>query len=315
MGHDAPIIDSDPTVGVDDNAPRMHELFAADMIAQAAQAIAASASSYNIPTFAMTFAAADDDVDEYGVEQTNADAATNATAADNIHVTCENANDVHTEQHNLAPCEDSMTSAVTAAPSGLALHTAATHPSAASMNRVTNVPQFHHCPAETMTMDELLEEQNRAQLELNRAEEEVHRAKVLLDNATQHKSNIDARVKALTESSVDALLNENSKWNEMYKRLVEYKQAHGHCHLMRSPKQQPQRNKTVGKKNTKSSSEKGNTLQALGAWASQARLDARRPEGHPDRLEAYKVLALDRYILACPSCATMRHRALCHVEL
>jgi hypothetical protein len=288
MGHDAPVIDGDPTVGADANTPRIHELFAADMIAQAAQAIAASASSYNIPTYGM-ISAAGDDVDEYVVEQTNVAAATASTATDNIHVTSESATDMH---HHPAQFEEG-----TASPSGLGLHTAATHPSAASsMNSVTNVPQFHNCPTEAITMDELLEEQKRAQLELNRAEEEVRRAKVLLDDATQHKLNIDARVKALTESSVDAFLNENNKWNEMYKRLVEYKQAHGHCHLMRSPKQQqqPQRNKSVGMKKTKSSSEKGTTLQALGAWASQARLDARRPEGHPDRLESYKVLALDR---------------------
>ena len=78
----------------------------------------------------------------------------------------------------------------------------------------------------------------------------------------------------------------------MYQRLVEYKKEHSHCHVMRNPK----RNKSVTflrKKN--SSEEEVANLQSLGTWVGQVRLDARRPTGHPDRLELYKVVALDRF--------------------
>mmetsp|Transcript_3431 Transcript_3431/g.7556 ORF Transcript_3431/g.7556 Transcript_3431/m.7556 type:complete len:372 (+) Transcript_3431:302-1417(+) len=98
---------------------------------------------------------------------------------------------------------------------------------------------------------------------------------------------MDERVNANTESSTKELLNEKSRWNEMYERLAEYKQEHGHCHVMRNPK----RNKSVGRKTD--SSEKAN-LQSLGTWVGQVRLDARRPVGHPGRLEPYKIVALDR---------------------
>ena len=262
--HDAPVIHDDPSASAEadtTNAPRIHELFAADMIAQAAQAIAASASSYNIANYG-------------NLSDTDAGCAAtgNATDAD-IHITCMNSAAISTVE-KYASSEESMASAVTEAlPSAASRHR---HPSA----NVPNTPKLPNFPIETMTMEELLEEQKKAQLEIRDAEEEVQRAKDILDKATQHKLDIDARVKALTESSVDALLHENNRWNGMYRHLVEYKQEHGHCNLVRSPKK-------------KNSSEKCK-LQALGTWASQARLDARRPEGHPDRLPPYKIHALDR---------------------
>lgn len=251
--HDAPVMHDDPSASAEadtKNSPRIHELFAADMIAQAAQAIAASAPSYNIANYGSL---------------TDPDAGCAAASATG------NATVIATVE-NHASSEESMASAMTEAlPSP-----ASRHPSAF----VPNIPNLPNFPTETMTMDELLEEQKKAQLEIHHAEEEVQRAKDILDKATQHKLDIDARVKALTESSVDALLHENNRWNGMYKQLVEYKQENGHCHLVRSPKK-------------KNSSEKCK-LQALGIWASQARLDARRPVGHPDRLPPYKIHALDR---------------------
>ena len=65
----------------------------------------------------------------------------------------------------------------------------------------------------------------------------------------------------------------------MYKRLAEYKREHGHCHVKRSSR------KNNGSK------EKDNTL---GSWIGQVRLDARRPLDHPQRLEPFKILALDK---------------------
>ena len=263
--HDAPVIHDDPSASAEadtKNAPRIHELFAADMIAQAAQAIAASASSYNIANYGS--------LTDPDAGCAAATATGNATDAD-IHNTSMNSAVIATLE-NHASSEESMSSAMTEAlPSA-----ASRHPSAS----VPNIPNLPNFPTETKSMDELLEEQKKAQLEIRHAEEEVQRAKDILDKATQHKLDIDARVKALTESSVDALLHENNRWNGMYKQLVEYKQENGHCHLVRSPKK-------------KNSSEKCK-LQALGIWASQARLDARRPVGHPDRLPPYKIHALDR---------------------
>ncbi len=268
--HDAPVIHNDPSAGAEANALRIHELFAADMIAQAAQAIAASASSYNIFNYAMIADAATG----CAVEPTNHAAA----AAAPTSTTVEHATAVYAEQHHPMPSEQNVPSLEVPSKAN------------ATIGSFTSVPNSQNYHTETMTINELLNDQKRARLELDHAEKEVRRAKELLYKATQHKSNIDARVKALTESSVDAFLNVNNRWNEMYKRLVEYKQEHGHCHLMRSPKQQS--NKSERQKRNSS-----DTLQALGTWASQARLDARRPEGHPERLDAYKILALDRYDL------------------
>ena len=268
--HDAPVIHDDPAAGAEANAPRIHELFAADMITQAAQAIAASASSYNISNYAMIA----DTAAGCAVEPTNYAAAAAAPASTNGNP----ANTVDTEKRNPVPSEQNVPSPLIKVPSK----------ADATIGSLISLPNLQNDHTRTMTINELLNEQKRAQVELDHAEEEVRRAKELLDKATQHKSNIDARVKALTESSVDTFLSVNNRWNEMYKRLVEYKQEHGHCHLMRGPKQQS--NKSKRQKKTSS-----DTLQALGTWASQARLDARRPEGHPERLDAYKILALDRY--------------------
>jgi hypothetical protein len=37
-----------------------------------------------------------------------------------------------------------------------------------------------------------------------------------------------------------------------------------------------------------------NEIIALGTWVGQTRLQARRPIGHPDHIEPYKVIALNR---------------------
>ena len=74
---------------------------------------------------------------------------------------------------------ESMASAVTEAlPSA-----ASRHPSA----NVPNIPNLPNFPTETMTMDELLEEQKKAQLEIRDAEEEVNEQKISLTR--QHNTN------------------------------------------------------------------------------------------------------------------------------
>jgi hypothetical protein len=268
--HDDPVVHDDSATGAEANAPRIHELYAADMIAQAAQAIAASASSYNISNY---YALIADTADGCAVEPTN---HAGGATADSTNIIVNPTIAVDTEQHHHVPRKQNVPSLETPSKAD------------ATLGSITSIPNLQNDHTSTSTIKELLNEQKRAQLELDHAKEEVRRAKELLDKATQLKSNIDARVKALTESSVDTFLNVNNRWNSMYKRLVEYKQEHGHCHLLCSPKQQRRKSKWQ-KRNSSDTS-----LQALGTWASRARLDARRPEGHPERLDAYKIIALDR---------------------
>lgn len=143
----------------------------------------------------------------------------------------------------------------------------------------THVDQSSTNPRQTM--DTLLESQKQALLELAHAEEDLNRAQQRLANAKRQKLSIDERINAAAESQMEVLLSENNRWNTMYKRLADYKREHGHCHVKRS-----------SRKN--GSTEKDNNLQSLGSWIGQVRLDARRPLDHPQRLEPFKILALDK---------------------
>ncbi|KAL9181564.1 hypothetical protein ACHAXT_010369 [Thalassiosira profunda] len=155
-----------------------------------------------------------------------------------------------------------------------------------------------HAPQEMWTnqsitsrqaMDLLLAQQKQAMLNVGDAEKELARAKEKLAEAKHRKDAVDGLVMARSTTLVDDLLAEPTRWNEMYRRLMEFKAENGHCHVMRNPAS----NKKLATAPQKGSRET-NDQQSLGNWVGQCRLEARRPVGHPDRLEPYKIKALDR---------------------
>jgi len=309
--YDAPVIHA---VHTDADLPIIHDPYNGDVTAaQAAiHAIAASASAYNIPT---TGIIADSAFAGYAVDQTH-----------NAHDVYHASTDTAAAHHNATAGMEYMALAASTAMTG-------TTPPTTTMNNYTNdgahveaqeqqiqhqqqaqAQQIQHhqqsqaqaqqtqphqeqptipetaflqqCTNGRQTMNMLIKEQKQALIDLNIVEEEFARAQERLATAKQHKISVDERVKANTESLTEELIQENTRWNDMYKRMAEYKQQHGHCHVMRNPK----RNKSVTRKKN---SEKVN-LQSLGTWVGQVRVDARRPVGHPERLEPYKIVALDR---------------------
>ncbi|KAL7522091.1 hypothetical protein ACHAWX_006899 [Stephanocyclus meneghinianus] len=138
-------------------------------------------------------------------------------------------------------------------------------------------------------MNDLLKEQSQVNDEVTRAEEEVRRAKELLEKATMNKALMDERVRVTADTLTDSLLKENTRWNLMYEKLRAFKEKHGHCDVSRNP----YRSVAKRTKRNKDSSEQ-NDIIALGTWVGQVRLQARRPVGHPDHIEPYKVVALNR---------------------
>lgn len=135
----------------------------------------------------------------------------------------------------------------------------------------------------------VLKDQTEAEYEVQRAEEELQRAKDKFEKAKANKASADEKVLKAADSLADGLLKENTRWNSMYFKLLEFKEKYGHCDVSRNP----YRSSTKRMKRDKESNEQ-NELIALGTWVGQTRMDARRPHGHPDKLEPYKVVALNR---------------------
>lgn len=248
---------------------------AADVTAQAAQAIAASASAYNIPAGGIV---THDAYAGFAVDQTAAAYANSVPAA----------------QHHATSIEFMVYDASTVTPGNTDLLMLAAHGiGPANFDCHTGAlvfPEEAHnqntVPGGRQIMDALIEEQKRALLDLNHAEEEFKRAEERLSKAKEYKTGLDAHVNTVAESSVEELLGENNRWNDMFRILIEYKRVNGHSLVMRNSKQ----NKSMGRMKFP----ENNTLQSLRTWVGQVRLDARRNAGHPDCLEPYKIIALNR---------------------
>ncbi|KAL7472986.1 hypothetical protein ACHAXS_013371 [Conticribra weissflogii] len=140
-------------------------------------------------------------------------------------------------------------------------------------------------------MDELLNEQSKCSSEILLAEQELLRAQQRLEAAMRNKDHMDAKVNEVAEQLTDSLLKEHTRWNAQYKKLKKYKEATGHCDLKRNPTRSSKGRKYLAKN---LGIDDHSTLSSLGSWIGQVRLEARRPPGHPDRLEAYKIIALNR---------------------
>ena len=101
-------------------------------------------------------------------------------------------------------------------------------------------------------MNILLQIQERAQDELHQAEEHLKQAHVRVETA---KNNIEITNKSLqqgAEELTDALLQEPTHWNTMYRKMVEYKEKHGNVDVKRNP--------------LKSEKEANPSIVKLGSW-------------------------------------------------
>jgi hypothetical protein len=249
-----------------------YDALAADVTAQAAQAIAASASAYNIPAGGIV---TNDACAGFAVDQTAAAYAISVPATqhhatftvyDASAVTPGNTDQLMVAGHGMGP-------------ENFGCHTGAlVFPEEADTQNTV--------PSGRQIMNALIEEQKRALTDLNQAEDEFKRAEERFSRAKEYKTTLDAHVNTVAESLVEELLGENNRWNEMFRILTEYKHVNGHCHVMRNPK----RNKSM----RRMKSSENHTLQSLRTWVGQVRLDARRSAGHPDCLEPYKIIALNR---------------------
>lgn len=138
-------------------------------------------------------------------------------------------------------------------------------------------------------MNAILQERTNAEEAVKRATEELQRAQDNLEKAKAKKAQADEQVLKTADALTDGLLKESTKWNNMYAKLLLFKEKYGHCDVTRNP----YRSSSKKWMRDKQSAEQ-NDLIALGTWVGQNRLEARRPAGHPERMEPYKRVALTR---------------------
>ncbi|KAL7551688.1 hypothetical protein ACHAWF_014874 [Thalassiosira exigua] len=321
----------------DPHAHRAHPQTDDDVTAQAAQAIAASASAYNVPPPAPVAAH-----DHHGAHAAHPHAY--AVAVDRTvhhghaaYVEHAHPNAGHGDHaaaaaaaHGATGIEYIATAASLAAPGEVAAAVpeggyatdARGHPAYPQDHppRPYPHPHQHHPHAAAhpeppagprKRMDALLAEQRRAALDVASAEEAHRRASVRLAEARSRGDDADARVRSAAEELADDLLAEDTRWNAMYRKLATHRDECGHCNVARPLREResgargerggsadgqggPPSRKRKYSRRSSSSDDGDSRLRSLGTWVGQVRLDARRPPGHPERLEPYKVVALDR---------------------
>ena len=154
-----------------------------------------------------------------------------------------------------------------------------------SANGTANASHFtvintDHISEARRKMNTLIHTQTRALDELKNATQNLDFAKQRLDNALRVLEETKVTVRQGAEDLTEALLQEPTHWNAMYRRLVEYKEKYGDVEVKRV--------RLKGEKEVDPETAK------LGPWIGRVRLEARKPIDNPDRLEPYKIIALDR---------------------
>jgi Helicase associated domain. len=136
-------------------------------------------------------------------------------------------------------------------------------------------------------MDDILSAQKKAQEEIHLCQQRLQKAQQDLDRAMMQQSSLDQMARDSAESWTDMLLQDdkkNVKWNNMYRKLEAYKAKHGHCDVKRQL--------------TKKEKEMDPDLAALSQWVGKNRNEGRKAaeEGgdRSDRMEPYKIAALNR---------------------
>lgn len=132
-------------------------------------------------------------------------------------------------------------------------------------------------------MNVLIQQQQSAHDELRAAEESLKQAQTRLEMAKKNIDIIAASVSQGTEELTDALLQEPTHWNAMYYKLVEYKERYGTINVKRNLAEKTGNGLEIDPDHVK-----------LGSWIGKVRSEAKRPAGHPDVIEPYKIIALNR---------------------
>eukprot|EP00979_Chaetoceros_neogracilis_P012968 scaffold3577_cov262-Chaetoceros_neogracile.AAC.4 len=126
-------------------------------------------------------------------------------------------------------------------------------------------------------MDQVINAQREAQCAIHRATEQIIVAQNNLNNAEIQKMAADELIRTNTEELADLLLQEDTPWNKMYRKLVEYKIKHGHCDVKRLF--------------TKEEKVAFPELAELSQFVGKVR---RKSQDHLERIEPYKIAVLNR---------------------
>jgi len=179
-------------------------------------------------------------------------------------------------------------------------------------------------------MNLLIQRQQSANEELRLANESLKRAQTRVEMAKRGIETIQTSVHQGTEELTDALLQEPTHWNAMWHKLLAYKEQYGNVDVKRNLAALEKENGREPISLLRSGSDTdgdgyghgigdddddGGTgtgtgidhdglesgtndmdmdLIKLGSWIGKVRLDARKPAGHPDVIEPYKIIALNR---------------------
>lgn len=141
-------------------------------------------------------------------------------------------------------------------------------------------------------MNALLQRQQKAQEELRAAEEALKSVQVRIEMAKKAIDITDMTVHQGTEELTDALLQEPTHWNAMYRKLRDFNNQFGHVDVRRNLNTvKGGRGKLDGDPDT----------MRLSTWIGRVRLEARRPAGHVSTVVYYYFdwVRLINYILSC----------------
>ena len=125
-------------------------------------------------------------------------------------------------------------------------------------------------------MNTLIQRQQQAQEELRTAEEALKRGQLRIEMAKKAIEVTNSSVHQGTEELTDALLQEPTHWNAMYRKLKGFKLQFGHVEV--------RRNLTTVKGGRGRVEGDPETLK-LSTWIGRVRLEARRPAGHVSFVE------------------------------
>ena len=127
-------------------------------------------------------------------------------------------------------------------------------------------------------MDEVLAKHRALRQSIWCLEAQLSGLKEQLSDENAKVDNVQNLLQVTSEELVDELLEENSSWNQMYFHLVDFRNRFGHLRI-------PWRKDWL---------EKEPIIARLGPWLVQQRKDYRRSLQDPERLEPYKIIALER---------------------
>jgi hypothetical protein len=127
-------------------------------------------------------------------------------------------------------------------------------------------------------MDEIISRRNELRSTTKSLEMQIKALEAQHQLQKAQLDHVENMVQVMSEELVDELLQENTPWNQMYFHLVDFHEQHGH---LRVP----------WKKEYK---EKDPIIARLGPWLVQQRKDYRRDPDDPERLEPFKIVALEK---------------------